>query len=380
MVLLDQYRAQTNKFVVQTIDPEAQPSLAGQYLATNETLVIVFGQRHVTVSNLTESDITSALLKVMRATQPVVYYTTGHGEPDMADAGGTGYSMLQAFIERDGFQIKPLMLVTTNTIPSDAGAVIIDGPHVPLQSREVDVVRTYLARGGRLMVTLDTSLTTNNHALGDAGLGGLLSEWGITLRDDWVLDPVSSQVTDPGVNIAAQYGSSPIVDKLRNLPTVFPAARSLVLASQAPANVTMTPLVLTSDQSWGASELDNVLAGLRQGYLPNGPGAKDAKGPLVVAASATNSQTSARLVAVGTSAFATNDILNKYGTSNFDLYLNSLNWLVEQESQITIRPKPFETRQLIPSGAMTIQVLGISIILMPLVVLVAGAIVWWRRR
>ena len=54
---------------------------------------------------------------------------------------------------------------------------------------------------------------------------------------------------------------------------------------------------------------------------------------------------------------------------NFDLFLNGVNWLAEQESQITIRPKPFETRQLIPSRAMSLQVFGISVILMPLAVL-----------
>jgi ABC-type uncharacterized transport system involved in gliding motility auxiliary subunit len=62
------------------------------------------------------------------------------------------------------------------------------------------------------------------------------------------------------------------------------------------------------------------------------------------------------------------------------LFLNGANWLAEQESQITIRPKPFETRQLIPTRAMSLQVFGISIIMMPLAVLLVGAIVWWKRR
>ncbi len=65
---------------------------------------------------------------------------------------------------------------------------------------------------------------------------------------------------------------------------------------------------------------------------------------------------------------------------NLDLFLNAVNWLAEQESQITIRPKPFEMRQLIPSRLMSVQVFGISVILMPLAVLIVGAIVWWRRR
>jgi len=377
-LLLDQYRAASSKLQVQTIDPDAQPTLARQYgVTTYGTLVLVAGERQVTVSNPTESEITSALIKLMRTTQPVVYFTTGHGERDLEDGGNLGFSNTKSGLERDGFQIKPLMLATTSTVPADAAVVVVGGPHAAFAPGEVDILRTYLARGGRVMVMVDSSLDTQDHKLGDAGLGGLLSEWGITLRDDFVLDPVSSQVTDPGVTIAAKYGPSPITQKLGNMATFFPGTRSMALATPAPSNITLTPLVQTSDQSWGAANLDAVVNGFRTGSFP-GPGAQDAKGSLVIAAQAENSQTKARLVVFGCSSFAANVVSPQPG--NLDMALNAVNWLAEQESQITIRPKPFETRQLIPSTRMTIQVFGISIILMPLAVLAVGAIVWWRRR
>ena len=77
------------------------------------------------------------------------------------------------------------------------------------QPREVDTLRSYLARGGRLMVMVDTSLDTQDHTLGDAGLGSLLSEWGITLRDDLVFDPVSSQATDPARDLCGPVWRQP---------------------------------------------------------------------------------------------------------------------------------------------------------------------------
>ncbi len=376
--LLDEYRARSDKFQVQTIDPEAQPTLARQYgVAYDGTLVLVSGDRRVTVSSPTESEITSALIKVTRATQPVVYVTTGHGERSMDDSGSTGFATVKAGLERDGFQVKPLMLATTSTIPSDAGVVIVAGPHAPIPTREVDALRSYLARGGRVMVMVDTSLDTKDHSLGDAGLGSLLSEWGITLHDDLVFDPLRSQAADPATIYAAQYGTSPITDKLGNVATAFPGVRSMALAQPAPANVSLVPLVQTSDQGWGAVDLGALVQALNAGSFP-GPGAQDLKGPLVLAASAENSQTKARLIAFGSSSFAMNVATQQPG--NFDLFLNGANWLAEQESQITIRPKPFETRQLIPSRAMSLQVFGISIIMMPLAVLLVGAIVWWKRR
>jgi gliding motility-associatede transport system auxiliary component len=376
-VLLDQYKAASPLLEVKTIDPDAQPTLARQYLASDGMLVLLSGDRHVTVSAPTESEITAALIKVTRATQPVVYFTTGHGERDLEDGTDLGFAIAKAGLDRDGFQVKPLMLATTTTIPADAAVVIVGGPHAAFASGEVDMLRAYLTRGGRLMVMVDTSLDTRDSKLGDAGLGSLLSEWGITLRDDLVLDPVSSQVTDPGVTIAARYGSSPITQKLGNLATFFPGVRSIALATPAPANISYLSLVQTSDQSWGAADLQAVANGFSTGRFP-ALGAKDAKGPLTVAVQAENSQTKARLIVFGCSSFAINAMSRQPG--NLDLFLNAANWLAEQESQITIRAKPFETRQLIPSVRMTIQVLGISVILMPLAVLVVGAIVWWKRR
>jgi ABC-type uncharacterized transport system involved in gliding motility auxiliary subunit len=376
--LLDEYRAHSDKFQVQTIDPEAQPTLARQYgVTTDGTVVLVSGDRRVTVSNPTESEITSALIKVTQATQQVVYVTTGHGDRSLDDSGNTGFSTVQAGLERDGFQVKPLMLATTNTVPSDAGVVIVAGPHAPIPAQEVDALRSYLARGGRVMIMVDTSLDTKDHSLGDAGLGSLLSEWGITLNDDLVFDPLRSQAADPATIYAAQYGSSPITDKLGNLATAFPGVRSMTLAQPAPANVSLVPLVQTSDQAWGASDLNALVQALNAGSFP-GPGTKDLKGPLVLAASAENSQTKARLIVFGCSSFAMNIATQQPG--NFDLFLNGVNWLAEQESQITIRPKPFETRQLIPTRAMSLQVFSISVIIMPLTVLLVGAIVWWKRR
>ncbi len=377
-LLLDAYRAQSSNVQVETVDPDAQPTLTRQYLAGNGTLVVLAGDKHVTVDSSTEADITSALIKVTRTTQPVVYFTTGHGERDLADGGETGFALLKTGLERDGFQVKTLLLAVTNTVPSDAGVVVIGGPHSPFQPAEVDTLRTYLARGGRLMAMVDSSMDTPDRNLGEAGLNRLLGEWGITLRDDMVVDMVGRLSTDPRVLIVEQYGPSPITSRFMNTITAFPLARSLVLTQSAQSGLSTVSLAETSDQSWGSADLEAVWNAMKTGQLP-GPGAQDAKGPLVVAATASNSQTGARLVVFGTSSFVTNPVLQQI-RGNFDLALNGINWLAEQESQITIRPKPSDTRQIIPSLGLMVQVLGVSVILMPLSVLVVGLIVWWQRR
>jgi ABC-type uncharacterized transport system involved in gliding motility auxiliary subunit len=126
--LLNQYRAVNSKFQVETIDPQAQPTLARQYGITQDgSLVLKVGDKTVTVNSPTESDITSALIKATRSTRPVVYFTTGHGERDLEDGGDAGFAVAKSGLDRDGFDIKPLMLATTSTVPADASLVIIAG-------------------------------------------------------------------------------------------------------------------------------------------------------------------------------------------------------------------------------------------------------------
>jgi ABC-type uncharacterized transport system involved in gliding motility auxiliary subunit len=198
----------------------------------------------------------------------------------------------------------------------------------------------------------------------------------MALRDDFVLDVLSSQVTDPSVVIAQNYGVSPITSKLTNIPVLFPLARSIALTTPT-TNISPVALVRTTDQSWGATDLNAVMNGFSTGRFP-GAGPADAKGPLNLAVAASNTETKGRLLVAGTANVAANAWSQQGG--NFDLVLNAVNWLAEQEAQITIRAKPFTQRQLLPSRALTNQVFAISVILLPLSLLVAGAIVWWRRR
>jgi ABC-type uncharacterized transport system involved in gliding motility auxiliary subunit len=66
--------------------------------------------------------------------------------------------------------------------------------------------------------------------------------------------------------------------------------------------------------------------------------------------------------------------------SNRDFLVNAVNWLSESEELISIRPKPPEDRSVFLSPTQSTLIWVSSIVLLPLVVLVAGASVWWSRR
>ena len=65
---------------------------------------------------------------------------------------------------------------------------------------------------------------------------------------------------------------------------------------------------------------------------------------------------------------------------NRDLFANSVNWLAEEESLISIRAKSPTDRSLYMTTSEQILGLVTSVVLLPLAVLLAGAVVWLRRR
>ena len=85
-----------------------------------------------------------------------------------------------------------------------------------------------------------------------------------------------------------------------------------------------------------------------------------------------------RFVVIGNSQWAANSFIDFNGNS--DLAMNTMNWLSSDEDLISIRPKPPEDRQLTMTTNQMRWVRISSQFLLPLVVVLAGISVWWRRR
>ncbi|MDT7949375.1 MAG: GldG family protein, partial [Thermoflexus sp.] len=218
--LLDQYRHYSNgKFSYRFIDPVAQASLARQWGVTQDgTILFVMGDRRQQVTLYTEQEFTSALVKLIRTTQPKIYFLAGHGERDIQEEGDNGYAQVRRALEREGYAVEPLNLAVTATVPADAAAVILVGPTRPLLDREVEALKGYLNAGGRMLIALDPALQNVGAGVTES-INRVLADWGIAFRDDVIVDPVSSMFTDPLTPVAGRYGFSPITEKLRGIAT-----------------------------------------------------------------------------------------------------------------------------------------------------------------
>lgn len=159
---------------------------------------------------------------------------------------------------------------------------------------------------------------------------------------------------------------------MKGTATGFPLSRSMEIKSGDKTNV--QKLFDTSSTSVATSNLSSPSVNLSD--------PKNKNGPLTIAAAGTyntgkeNSQ--GRFVVVGSSLWAANQFIDFNG--NNDLALNAVNWLSSDEDLISIRPKTPEDRRITMTRAQLAVVRATSQFLLPLVVVIAGIFVWWKRR
>lgn len=371
--LLGEYESASNRVAVHYVDPDRQPELAKRYgIQSYGTVEVVSGARHFQAQNTNEEGVTNALIRVLMG-EKTIYFMDGHGERSINDTGRDGFQNLKNELSDESYAVNTLTLLQKNEIPPNCEVLVIAGPKHDYLPPEIETISNYIKGGGRVLFMLDPGVKLPN-------LNKLLAGWGVTLRDDLVVDlnPVARLFgTTPVMPLIIKYGSNPIVEPLQRTATLFPLSRSIEISKDAKG----TPpemLCQTSDDSFGVQGFNPSMQ-----QISSRPRPGDAKGPLTVAVSDTISapdgkKGEGRLVVTGTSLLGANAYLGFQG--NKDLVMNMVNWLSAEESLISIRPKTEEQQTLNMNQRQMGQLLYLGVFGLPLVIILAGAGVWWRRR
>jgi len=385
--ILDEYAQKSNKIKFTMVDPASKPGIATGYKITQDGTVVFEsgGKRENVISyENEEQDFTGAILKLTSGKQKKIYFLTGHGERDIEGYEDTSYAEIRKIIEAENYLVEKLVLAQQISVPQDCDILIIAGPQTPLLAAEEEAIIDYLDLGGKAIIMVDPYPTPS--------LDNILKRWGVEAQNDIILDGLGrSMLGDPTVPVCVTYGYHSITTPLsKGLMTFFPIARSLSSRKEAGESITTTELVRTSNNSWGETNVDDLLT---KQVIEFSEG-QDIKGPLTVAIAVTYRQKSKLseagknkedqkerriLVAFGDSDF----VMNKYlQQGNPDLFMNSLNWLTEDEGLISIRPKSMNEQTQIErlSGQEIRLVSYASIFTIPLILILIGVRIWWKRR
>ncbi len=384
--LLNLFKAQNSEITFEFIDPDLQPQLAERFDVsvygdldnpmTGQsfrfgTLVLDMEDKRERIEKqsepIREEDVTNALMKLVKGEQKTIYFIEGHGEKLIAETERTGLDAARLALERENYVVRSLNLVREQAVPGDASVLVWPGPATDPFSEEIELVHNFLAQGGSVFVMLDPTPSSS--------LDGLLAQWSLSAGDNFVVD--ASGVgrlfgTGPSIPLVSQYGPHIITEGF-GVMTFFPLARSISTVDPVEGGLNVTALLTTSERSWGESDLDSTEAGFDPEVDLSGP-----VGIGVIVTRDLDAEEKSRLAVFGDSDFATNGFFNLQGNGN--LFLNTVSWLAEDESFISIRPKVPEDRRLTLTQAQGRITYYISLVLLPLSILTIGISVWMKRR
>jgi ABC-type uncharacterized transport system involved in gliding motility auxiliary subunit len=375
--LLDEYASLSPKLKVKYVDPDKDPELArAAGIRTYGTATVQVGDHTETAADMTEEGITGAFIRDIKGNTRTVCFLTGSGEHPIDDSSRDGDSRLKDLLAKDSYQTQSIDLVQKAEVPADCTAIVIAGPTHNYEQPEVDAIKTYVENGGRALFMLDPPLSMGPSGIAENdALTSLLASWGVTVDKDLILDlnPIGQLYGFGGqVALVSSYGTQPIVADMKSSLTGFPLARSLTFKNTD--KTTVEKLFDTSESSFATTNLSSPKINTKD---PN-----NKRGPLTLAVAGSyntgKANAQGRFVVVGSSAWASNSFINFNG--NGDLATNAINWLCSDEDLISIRPKPPEDSRITMTRGQLNIVRIVSQFVLPLIVIIAGIMVWWKRR
>ena len=332
---------------------------------------------------LGESVLTAGILEVSSPDKKKIYFLAGHGEmrPDDVD-GVRGLSQLSDELRARNYDLGRLDLSLTHKIPDDAALILIIGQQGRVQPFEAELLRNYLqTRAGRIILMLDPGRTD--------GLGDLLFDWGVIVHDDFIYDPDPRSLTETGDLRLWRFAADPlshITDSIINnaLPVLVGPARVVNkdIGSSNDDGLSIRELIATSEMAWGET---SYRSRARPEFTPgtdlrlkNGLGVMVVSERLKPNNNLPLSVRGGRLAVFGTADVVTNNRIINVG--NLNLFLATVNWAVDRDTQLNIPPRPIPRFQLALSQEELIRLrLGLFLIV-PGVVALLGFFVYWTRR
>ncbi len=384
--LLNRYADLNSRFKVQPIDPNVHPTFLNQYeldistLYENSVLVVcgeksrLVGYDEIFVTDYSmdyysysyttttsfngENALTNALHFVTSDELPKVYTLTGHGEEALE-------SSVTSALAQDNFEVEELSLLSAETVPEDASALIIHQPAGDINEDEAALLVDYLASGGSIVL-----LTTYAEPEAFPNLLKVTQSMGLTLGNGIIIEGdrnmrLSRYPHYLLPSIASHDVSQALIDG--RYFVLSPIAQPIEETGEGTAEITQ--LLTTSDAAYAK------LAGLTMTTTEQEEG--DVAGPFCIGAVA---EDAGKLLWITGDSFLSSYIDSAVSGANSNLFLNTLNWMGGQEENISIRAKSLDATGLTLTSGESTRWSVIMIGLIPTALMVVGVVIWVRRK
>lgn len=323
-----------------------------------------------------ESTLTSAIMEVTQEVSPTVYFVQGHQESTPEGTSpNEGLSQITRELNLRNYSIRQIDLTSVDKIPEDAALLILADPKGPLLISELEKIREWLdERAGRLIIWIRPGVATN--------LAPLLSDWGIQLANQVIIEPDPNYREAKGTLLIRNLGEHPITQSLIQNQTFLLTRWSRPVYPVAPDPVDerlhFQPLFASSSTSWAESTY-------RTDTEPTFDEGSDFPGPVPIAVAAERKASSqlgikipgGRVVVFGSPDLFANQNVASLG--NVTLFFNTLNWMLDRDSYLVIPPRPIDSYQLAVSQDQ-LNKIALLFLSLPAAIALIGLLVHWVRQ
>lgn len=297
----------------------------------------------------------SAILYVTADERPVLGVVGNHNETKLEN----GYTQLQQAFENNAFEVKEVNL-SVETDLSQYDILLMLDPKSDITLAESDALRSYLSKGGNLILAADSSA----QGIPFVELNKVLNLFNLNLNHDLVKG-AASQTTVYGLVLPVITPTSgPLTGVITNASSlIVPNARSVSFLSNTQNN-TETNMLLRTDNKATTED-----------YAENKTTEEGVK--CIAAVSSLNNSEGSKVLVLGSAS-----LLNDSGLTSeiaHDTLMKISGWM-EKSVNYRIPVKQIEAATItVPESSQTL-IGWMAILLLPILLFAIGIFVWLKRR
>lgn len=379
---LERYKDASSHIKVEYIDPAVSPNFYSNYTDTapsDGSIIVVCGERSKVIdyNDLYEYDvdyttyqqtvsaydgegqITSAIGYVTNEEMPKVYLIDGHGESSLD-------SSFTDALEKLNVSVETITLLKQDAVPEDAAAIIINGPTSDFSADDAKKVTDYLAGGGKALIT-----TTYEEASDMTNFDSILSAYDISVSSGIVMEGDNYHCYQYPFYLLPDVESSDMTSKVDGY--IFaPYAQAVTNLEQNTDNLTWTNLLTTSESAYIKEDVANMTSFAKEDG--------DQSGEFVLAANVTDSTTGAEVTVLASAITFSKDADSVVSGQNLAFFKGIAGTFSDSETSVSIDAKEYKMDSLTVSQALVYTAEIILVIVLPIVLIVFGIFIWYRRR
>ena len=397
--LAKQYNKVNPNINVEIINTDERIDIAEKYNLTNEYYVVIVenGERSKLISSedlyttdadwntidLTEEKITSAILSVVSENIPKVYFLDGYSDYSLEYGGGMYY--LSVYLDNEVLEYEELNLLTSNKIPEDCDTLVITTPTKDFDELTTKEISDYIEKGGNIL-WLNGAYATKQEL---PNVNKILSEYAINpFEEGYVYETDDNRIA---LNIASciledTTGYTEIDKNLKDVVLLNSTKINVNEDKMEEMNIEKSDLITASDKAYFRKDVSNtssstdgdeqnefLLAGLFTKTISENTEETE------------ENSIKSQLVLIGENNFITDNQLSSniypmiYLENNKDIVLNSIAYLTEQQSGITIRKTHTATTSFTATEGDKAFIMKV-IFIIPIAIIIVGIVVWQKRR